>query len=720
MTGRTPLVLDGCRTQPLGSYLKALGVLRLVAAQADEGATAHWTDGRFVLSTTLTADGLVNFFVDGYEPSPVVSPWNGGSGFHPKDNQAGIGPIERSAGPRLAAYRKAITIGRELVRRASEENLRKADLLVRCRAALPDDAVAWMDAAVVMLDEPAFPPLLGTGGNDGRLDFSNNFMQRLLLVLGLGKAPKGSTPEDWFRAALFGTPAAGVKAAVGQFDPGAAGGPNSAPSGAAESTVNPADFVLLVEGSLVAAAGAARRLGSTSKRASMPFTFDASPVGYASAAVGEDGRGELWLPQWSHPASAREITRLFAEARCTWRGRQARSGLDAALAAVTLGVDRGIDRFSRFALVTRNGLATAAVPVGEVAASDRQQLKVLAPVDAWLDRVRRTKNKPHAVTSALWSVEDAMFRAAAGSGAMVVLDVLCALARLDAAVSTATTFHADIPPVDLDATAWLDLIDAAAGSAEVRLAACFASLSDRVPGPLASLRLLLRPVRPLRSDGRGLAWTESAIVPGFGHRPDVQILAAAHSRRFISMESLPCPPGTRPGASRPVFQQGRVARLEDVQLFLHDAIDRRRFRQLLAAFLLLEWRRIGGTRPEQPHRAGDPMPPSFALLAPFFGSPPLPSGTGTLDTRAGGVLLQPEPRWPALLGRTTDDPLDTVIRGAVRRLRIARWHPVVTAAGLSVGGPSPAALSSALLLRLDVGDRGRLLGRVAVPAAEPT
>jgi hypothetical protein len=29
-----------------------------------------------------------------------------------------------------------------------------------------------------------FPPLLGTGGNDGRLDFSTNFHQRLLDVMG--------------------------------------------------------------------------------------------------------------------------------------------------------------------------------------------------------------------------------------------------------------------------------------------------------------------------------------------------------------------------------------------------------------------------------------------------------------------------------------------------------------------------------------------------------
>jgi len=38
-----------------------------------------------------------------------------------------------------------------------------------------------MDAAIVLLqDRQAYPPVLGTGGNDGRLDFTQNFMQRLL------------------------------------------------------------------------------------------------------------------------------------------------------------------------------------------------------------------------------------------------------------------------------------------------------------------------------------------------------------------------------------------------------------------------------------------------------------------------------------------------------------------------------------------------------------
>ena len=42
----------------------------------------------------------------------------------------------------------------------------------------------WLDVCFVLgEDGPSFFPLLGTGGNDGRLDFTNNFMQRLADVI---------------------------------------------------------------------------------------------------------------------------------------------------------------------------------------------------------------------------------------------------------------------------------------------------------------------------------------------------------------------------------------------------------------------------------------------------------------------------------------------------------------------------------------------------------
>ena len=51
--------LDGCTAEPLMSYLKALGVLRIVSEQADPCARACWRDGMFSIETKLDKGGLV-------------------------------------------------------------------------------------------------------------------------------------------------------------------------------------------------------------------------------------------------------------------------------------------------------------------------------------------------------------------------------------------------------------------------------------------------------------------------------------------------------------------------------------------------------------------------------------------------------------------------------------------------------------------------------------
>jgi CRISPR-associated protein Csx17 len=166
--------------------------------------------------------------------------------------------------------------------------------------------------------------LLGTGGNDGRLDFSTNFHQRLLEILD----PSEKTQQrSRARAAdlLFGTQTAAMTAAaVGQFDPNAAGGPGSSRFGAADSLVNPWGYVLMVEGALMFAAGAVRRYQHDVRRAAIPFTVRELPEGSASGAAGEVSRGEVWVPVWSDEFSMPEIRQLFGEARAAWRGRPAR------------------------------------------------------------------------------------------------------------------------------------------------------------------------------------------------------------------------------------------------------------------------------------------------------------------------------------------------------------------------------------------------------------
>lgn len=706
-----PLLLAGCQPEPLGAYLKSLGVLRLVATQADPTATGHWIPEGFVLTSRLDLEGLVEFFTTSYAPTPVVSPWNNGSGFYPKDNTDGIGPIEASADARFEIYRSAIAVGRRVLSEVSPSKDQKFQIIQACRSQLPDEALPWLDAAVVLLDgDVGFPPLLGTGGNDGRLDFSNNFMQRLVLLLGLGgKLPKDASAERWFRAALDGAPVPGIKAAIGQFAPGAAGGPNSGPVNAAESVVNPADFVLLLEGAAAVASGSTKRLSSAissvgggvgaPKRAAMPFTFAATSAGYTTAVEGEAGRGELWLPLWTRPTRFGEIERLFSEARCTWSGRTARTGLDAARAAVTLGVDRGVGAFTRCALVTRNGLATVAVPVGRVVVAERTEVNVLASLDRWLDRIRRAKNPPNALGPEVVALERAMFIASAAGGA-ALLDTLAAAASVDAVVATAGAFRPSVAPLWLDAQRWHEVIVAAAADpvvgAEVRLAAGLASLRDRLPSPLQTLAEGLRPVR---REGRRLAWTERPLVAGLGRRPLQEVLAEAHDRRWILARQRE---RSAPGGP---FDSGGWVSIGDTAALANGDVDNGRLERYLAAFLVLDW---GWGAPRVALGPTAPSNPALALLAPGFGAV---HGVDDKDRP------QAQPTWAGLLSTGSPNALSEVLEDARRRIVMAGWRPLVSASGVAAGAGDPRWLSAALLLRMSSSHRRRLLEQVA---AHPT
>src|SRR4051794_13746252 len=65
-TGRTmsEIALAGCTPTPLAAYLKALGILRLVAEQKDPDVRGFWRDETFVLDTALSREDLVAFFLN--------------------------------------------------------------------------------------------------------------------------------------------------------------------------------------------------------------------------------------------------------------------------------------------------------------------------------------------------------------------------------------------------------------------------------------------------------------------------------------------------------------------------------------------------------------------------------------------------------------------------------------------------------------------------------
>ena len=736
------LSLTGCHPEPLGSYLKALGVLRLVGNQKDQDARGRWRGNSFTLSSELHETGLVAFFRDEYHPTPLLAPWNSGSGFRVQgkrpEAEHTLQMLESSSGERLASYRATIHAGREVVADGERRGWRdpsgtqfwdkkhKAHVVELCRARFPDLALAWLDAAVVLAEEPEFGvPLLGTGGNLGSQDLSVSFMQRLVEVLCLRSERHAPTIEDsaaWLRAALFeGMTVPAVAGKVGQFDPGAAGGVNSSPLGSAESVVNPWDYVLMLEGACLFGSAPARRLGASSRgKAAMPFMFGTSPAGFASASSNESSKGELWAPTWRRPATAREISHLIGEGRAEWQGRQAESGGEMVRAAATLGVDRGVETFVRHVFVDRLGQSPLAVPVARVRVRDAQDVPLLARLDPWVDRVRRGKNMPATVAMALRRFDAAAFELAAKDGAAALQEVLTAASDLETGVGRATAFRKGPPdqrPIQgLAASAWVPRLDD--GSAEFRLAVSLASLHD---GGGACLRWLLQPVTRSRKTS-GLVWLEApAPVVGFGHRPIHEVLALAHVRRSVEVGTSSDGPEAAPasgvgdaGTGVQTAYRWRVAAPgRDVARFAAGDVDDARLGEWLRALILLDWEAGPVNVPEWfiPSRDWVALAPTaWVLLAPFFHGRPIPvSGNTTVN-------LKPEADW---LGRLASGAVVPVVDAALRRLRIARLKPALADAGiLGRTGPPGLRLAAALLSPITTQDAMALIRRIVPPPLE--
>lgn len=392
------IALGGCAPAPLASYLKALGVLRLLSARHRE-TRAAWRNESLLLQTPLTREEIEQFFLRDYSPTPVMAPWNGGSGFYEKDNDAALETILASNQTRLDLYRSCLHMVEEAFagtdRSASPKGDEKALLLIRMRGLLPDEAISWLDAAVLLTgDTPQYPPLLGTGGNDGRLDFTNNFMQRLVEVLCLDGKSVETESRDWLRLALFGDTAPGLtKKAIGQFSPGQAGGPNGTTGFDADAAINPWDFVLMIEGALLFAAAAVRR-NADDPYGVLSYPFTVRTVGAGSGSLGEgdtaNARGELWMPLWNQPASYTEIRALLSEGRVALGRKPARDALDFVRAVHQLGGYRGIRSFQRYGLLMRSGKAYLATPLERIEVTAKPRANLLDELDeGWLEKFRR-------------------------------------------------------------------------------------------------------------------------------------------------------------------------------------------------------------------------------------------------------------------------------------------------------------------------------------------
>lgn len=715
MTMRYEVELRGCAPEPLMAYLKALGIFRLVSEQKDSSARAWWRNDCYYLSSDLDRDGLVEFFLHEYRPTPIVSPWNGGGGFFATSSsksKEAVGAISAVESDRLEIYRQTIEAVQRLLSdagiKAKPSKAEKALILARCRSQLSDLAVSWLDAVYTLsAEDPKFMPLLGTGANDGNMDFTCNFMTNLVPALtgvDVGKSPSKRVCPDarragWLDISIFGEGGGQlVKGSVGQFNPGGIGGPNASVGFDGSSLLNPWDFVLMMEGTVLFAGAAARRLSAqSSSRVVFPFTVASSMAVSGAFEYGESSRAEFWAPLWDKPAILPELEQLMFEGRAQLGRRQVSNGTDFARAVVGLGTERGVEQFQRYGFLERYGRTYLAAPLGRFQVRHDQEIaqraNVLFDLNVWMDRLRRNvsgQSAPAGLGVALSQIEGAIFEFCRQGRQEDLQSVLIAVGKAQRWLSKSGLRKDNdkgrgISP--LNSLSWDWIRFAGDKSPEFELARAMASIHLLQKDGKTKVGPIRENMDPVDTDGRTTIWKEDSASFVWTAGDPLNNMLAVLERRCLEgrMQDL----GNAPLAS------AYSARLSDIVEFLNGYVDLQRIVDLALPLSFIRYRARGEQDTVRQLSAPFELPMAFAVMKLTL----LPKEFECQDFGENRAISM-EPR---LLSMLKAGRVEEAFGVAWRRLRASGLQPLSKEPGVSDGLANGRRLAAALLFPLDGG-----------------
>lgn len=746
------LTLDGCTATPLANYLKALGVLRLLSAKYP-ATRGSWRGDRFVLATPLDREGIERFFLQEYAPTPIISPWSGRAGFLEGDDGQDskrkgaviLGRVEGAKGARFGQYRQIVTAIRnvpviqQLDQARAERKLLEArkkakkldqvgtdrlseikrqevelknTLLRSLRNELDDSVLPWIDACFALFGDDRSPgPLLGSGGNEGSMDFSINHVGYLLKLIDETTDEPSSISAHLLGSSLFADAVPRESSSnIGFLDTLATGGANMTTGYEGGATGNIWDSVLALEGAILFASLTTKRLESTSfGRPTFPFAVAPSFAGSGSLAPKESARPELWLPAWSGMSTIAEVSCLLAEGRITKGRREARSGIDMLQAVASLGTDRGITAFNRFGFYERRGLGyyvatyLGRFDVPEVAVDNW----VISELNqhGWLDVFRSFTggdNTPTRFAALRKRLEDALFALAGKIPSKPEMQaLLILLGEIQSALTASSKAHEAVQPIPRLSERWV--IAADDGTPTFRIAKALAGLRGVGEASLP-IRAQLFPVHPKSGDWMAVARTAAGASndPACKHRICdglegrlVDALPTLLARRLWLAEQL--------GMNDKPLGSPAGATLDDLVAFLHDDGMDARIADLLSGLALC-------TIPKDVDRDGGEAtaPAAFALMKLTMAPERTLHSLGALAD--GQRLLVPSGMLAQLVAGNHDN---RAVTSAWRRLRASSLSPRFTPDALpTLAGINPKRAAAALLIPLRFGATAALMRSV--------
>ncbi|MBZ5601827.1 MAG: type I-U CRISPR-associated protein Csx17 [Acidobacteriia bacterium] len=353
-----PLYLQGCRHDILGHYLKAIGLLRVLARCPDQDyrdpdAEGWWDMDQacFCLRSEKypTMEKLVEFFEKGYQPTPVMAAWNkeiGGNGNIAKEFHASC------EWEIAAAYASEVVSAADKKKPVNALKRTSAEAFAAYRDDSRHDLSEVLDAvAVPRFCRSSDNPVFLAKGIAGRAHLWRSYWEYLEVFAKLRKAKKKEGFISLLAATLAGRGTAQPAKGKGTpFFPDAIKGYNIGSGWVQENyPFNALDYVLAVEGAFALRGTAARTIGASSKRfVAFPFVFDA---GEDLVDDGNEIKGTasaLWLPLWSSHTTFAELASFISDAQARLPGKDARFSAEFVRALNAQGVDAGFSGWQEF------------------------------------------------------------------------------------------------------------------------------------------------------------------------------------------------------------------------------------------------------------------------------------------------------------------------------------------------------------------------------------
>lgn len=623
------LELRGCTPEPLGNYLKGLGVFRLIAEQADPQARAWWKNGVLCLHTKWSQDDVARFFLNGigekkqtiYSPTPIFAPWGGRPGFYADGNDRAkkrlatlreLKPPDKSN--RFSAAQQTVKLTDGILKSRGWTGISKKKraqlkphIVAAMRNAWAGSAIDWFEACLSLENEDArFGFLYGTGGNEGSADITNNFWELIEETVGLPTAKTGT--REWLIAAVFGEArVGGTSRTAGQHFPLAAGSANCGQEFISSSSTNPWDVILMMEGAVLFAGATTKRLSQHGKgKAAFPFMIDHLVTDEPSTSIRDEGkqdgqikrcRAEFWMPLWHSPTSLPEIRALLSEGRLQrLSGEQSEHTLHAMEAIQTLGVSRGIDTFHRVALFERRGKGyylASSLGFHPTSRSSESFTSQLAEIDGFRqqiyrnvregpgipDRIMRARQRFHTALATLLERDEH----SAVSASDALLEVVASASAIEREIALLKDRGRLLTPCPALTTGWLDNNSSIS---DYRLARAVAGIvawgeSSSNDRPRLAVEEMRANLLPVARRGRSWSWDETTRSTVWARGAPVEVnLAAVLRRRLIDAQR-----GV--GDGLPLWSS-YGAGFENLLTFWHREVDGQRLADLIYALSLVD------------------------------------------------------------------------------------------------------------------------------------